>query len=484
MQPKQVFYPASGNVPAVPAVVFGSFGKNELFTTGDTTGTLAVGRMISVGDHTIPFTISAITAAKITVSTPLPKNFIANTHVYLVPKYELWDADKNRACKCDARFSGYDCSERKCPRGDDPLTVGQFFETQTINIGYAISEAAANDVFANTVANKVTGSFKLIFTDYFGEKWTTAAIPVDGATDKSAEVKAALKALPNDVVQDVTVTFLARQTKAIRYYVKFDGGATPTSTGNSGDLPDMVCDGAELNTRMESIGFASGGADNAGPATVSGIANTVAIAAANLADGTMKSNAIAVGDIVSGYVTAGTFVADNTVTSITFAAGNIVDSGGATLTVTVASGALSTATLSATPVNLFIGDAVAIDGQQRTVTNIAAAVVTIDSDLSAAVAGGSAITSAQMTHFSISGACASCVKFKIVRNIKGGVQCTATDQAQIFAPSGGWVALSADLAAGGAGLPGFVLSATFSATELSVGSRIRLFDTSNLNSEV
>jgi len=36
--------------------------------------------------------------------------------------YSLWDADKHQMCVCDAGFDGVDCSERTCPRGDDPLT--------------------------------------------------------------------------------------------------------------------------------------------------------------------------------------------------------------------------------------------------------------------------------------------------------------------------------------------------------------------------
>ena len=36
--------------------------------------------------------------------------------------YSLWDADKHQMCVCDAGFSGIDCSERSCPRGNDPLT--------------------------------------------------------------------------------------------------------------------------------------------------------------------------------------------------------------------------------------------------------------------------------------------------------------------------------------------------------------------------
>jgi hypothetical protein len=207
----------------IAGTVSGDRGNNYLLPSEDMTASLSVGSSILLGDHATPYTITAITALSIRTSVAdngYPKTFPANTPVYLIPRYNLWDGDKNRACKCDARFSGYDCSERKCPRGDDPLTVGQFFETQTIDIGLT---ANYNYVQSNTLVHNAIGSFKLIFTDYFGEQWTTVAIPVDGATDKSAEVKAALEGLPNDVVKGVTVTFLGRK-QGIRYFVKFDGG--------------------------------------------------------------------------------------------------------------------------------------------------------------------------------------------------------------------------------------------------------------------
>lgn len=39
-------------------------------------------------------------------------------------EYNQWDADKVQACVCDPGFAGVDCSQRQCPRGDDPITTG------------------------------------------------------------------------------------------------------------------------------------------------------------------------------------------------------------------------------------------------------------------------------------------------------------------------------------------------------------------------
>merc|ERR1719502_376607 len=40
-----------------------------------------------------------------------------------IPNYKYtWDFDKVWGCQCDADYTGYDCSQRVCPRGDDPIT--------------------------------------------------------------------------------------------------------------------------------------------------------------------------------------------------------------------------------------------------------------------------------------------------------------------------------------------------------------------------
>ena len=45
---------------------------------------------------------------------------------------EVWDAAMVQGCMCDYPWVGFDCSERECPRGDDPLTVGQSDEVQLV----------------------------------------------------------------------------------------------------------------------------------------------------------------------------------------------------------------------------------------------------------------------------------------------------------------------------------------------------------------
>lgn len=45
---------------------------------------------------------------------------------------EPWDAHKIQGCACDEGFTGYDCSNKECPRGDDPMTTGQQNEVMMI----------------------------------------------------------------------------------------------------------------------------------------------------------------------------------------------------------------------------------------------------------------------------------------------------------------------------------------------------------------
>jgi len=187
----------------------------------------------------------------LTVSPRLDAALIAYAKVLKFPKYALWDADMSRACACDAGFEGYDCSQKTCPRGDDPLTTSQKPEVQFVEIG----RGAPKGVPAG-------GSFRLTFTDAFGDKWTTGKISVYGSTDKSADVKAALEALPSGVAGTVTVTrkvvgativaaagndattgvSTSRDTTiapGIRYAITFN--TVP------GDLASLSCDNSDLS---------------------------------------------------------------------------------------------------------------------------------------------------------------------------------------------------------------------------------------------
>merc|ERR1712166_633633 len=96
--------------------------------------------------------------------------------------YDLWDAEKSRFCKCDGYWSGPDCSERMCPRGNDPLTTmtpdkiggntAEIQEVQTIDIRAALHQ----DDLGTYVG--LGGDFTLSYVDAYNQEWTTRPIRV------------------------------------------------------------------------------------------------------------------------------------------------------------------------------------------------------------------------------------------------------------------------------------------------------------------
>jgi hypothetical protein len=56
----------------------------------------------------------------LTLLETFPKSYPRSTPMWQKMEYKLWDGHLNRACACDPGYEGWDCSERKCPRGHDP----------------------------------------------------------------------------------------------------------------------------------------------------------------------------------------------------------------------------------------------------------------------------------------------------------------------------------------------------------------------------
>jgi EGF-like domain len=81
-----------------------------------------------------------------------------------------WDASAVYGCACDAGYSGYDCSQRLCPTGDDYGSWGQVSEKQVL------------------VCTATAGSFTLMFRQAVTAPLLYSAL--------AADVKAALEALP------------------------------------------------------------------------------------------------------------------------------------------------------------------------------------------------------------------------------------------------------------------------------------------------
>jgi hypothetical protein len=117
--------------------------------------------------------------------------------------YNLWDRYKSQVCQCDPGYFGIDCAQRYCPRGDDPLTTDQTDETQWL------------DVNCGVVA--CSGTFRIAYTDTYGETWDTMPITLQtfdwgNAANNVAyatRIATALKGIPNSVIEGVSVTVTA-----------------------------------------------------------------------------------------------------------------------------------------------------------------------------------------------------------------------------------------------------------------------------------
>jgi hypothetical protein len=115
--------------------------------------------------------------------------------------YDLWDQDKTMGCKCDPVYYGADCSLMKCKYGVDPLFYddvdGRIYQTSVVHLGN--KDRSGN----------LGGTFRIVFFDVFGEKYTTKPIDVNVDTVSALKIQTALEALPNGVISKLhgDVTF-------------------------------------------------------------------------------------------------------------------------------------------------------------------------------------------------------------------------------------------------------------------------------------
>jgi hypothetical protein len=151
----------------------------EVRTDCDLSATLSAGDFVQIGTH-LPVRIQTVEKHQFTLYNGFKETLPSGTHIYEINKYELWDAHSGRACKCDPMFTGNDCSLRKCPYGDDPLTVTGFDPTDsTVSTSNSAYQQAAErqSLYIDSVVGRNTGTFTLTFVDEYGDRWTTKPIP-------------------------------------------------------------------------------------------------------------------------------------------------------------------------------------------------------------------------------------------------------------------------------------------------------------------
>merc|ERR1712028_66844 len=154
--------------------------------------------------------------------------------------YDLWDAEKSRFCKCDGYWSGPDCSERMCPRGNDPLTTmtpdkiggntAEVQEVQTIDIRGALLQEDYGEYIG------LGGDFTLSYVDAYNQEWTTRPIRVAtkiqqtkvSATAWLAEIAIA------DVSASSTITDTQRRLNIFELYdtIRVHGAGYTPETGS------------------------------------------------------------------------------------------------------------------------------------------------------------------------------------------------------------------------------------------------------------
>jgi hypothetical protein len=156
--------------------------------TADLTDAIAAGDYIQIKPYP-PMRVKGVDRNHLALDNAFPETLPYGTEIYAVYDYRLWDKTHNQACKCDPRWTGDDCSLRKCPLGDDPLTItttddqshGHYFDGSSAG-------TTASDYDQQVERQTLTiasdsqipiGHFSLTFTDYYGDTFTTKPIPTE-----------------------------------------------------------------------------------------------------------------------------------------------------------------------------------------------------------------------------------------------------------------------------------------------------------------
>ena len=175
-------------------------GSASVTPSADPNTLLSVGDTIRLGSSTgQDLKVTGMTAATPYTITVYPTSALSHEFgalMYIVPKYDLWDADKDRSCTCDSPYTGGDCSLRACPVGDDPLTV--YTTPSVVKVAGVTSFLQRNEkqnIYLNTQRGALSGTFTLTFTDAFGQKWTTEAIYINERLSSKAYVDTTTKSV-------------------------------------------------------------------------------------------------------------------------------------------------------------------------------------------------------------------------------------------------------------------------------------------------
>ena len=131
-----------------------------------------------------------------------------------------WDNGKVRMCVCDAGYTGVDCARRMCPRGNDVLddrdNAARALRYQVQNLTLVAAGALGDGhcfdhpstsypAFYNCFGDLMGKTFALTFTSRLNQSYTTKPLVVN-ALSLADDIRAALRELPNYVVDDCAVS--------------------------------------------------------------------------------------------------------------------------------------------------------------------------------------------------------------------------------------------------------------------------------------
>eukprot|EP00604_Paraphysomonas_vestita_P001020 CAMPEP_0174821176 /NCGR_PEP_ID=MMETSP1107-20130205/5880_1 /TAXON_ID=36770 /ORGANISM="Paraphysomonas vestita, Strain GFlagA" /LENGTH=337 /DNA_ID=CAMNT_0016037923 /DNA_START=198 /DNA_END=1211 /DNA_ORIENTATION=+ len=136
-----------------------------------------------------------------------------------VLNYYDWDLHKTRGCVCDAQYTDIDCSKRMCPHGTDVLDLdddhylvpGDVNQIQTIILVEDPDLYHTRNIPASQQIDVSAQTFALSFKSRVNETYFTIPIRYDvttaaARTDFSNDIRLALLGLPNQIIDDVSVS--------------------------------------------------------------------------------------------------------------------------------------------------------------------------------------------------------------------------------------------------------------------------------------
>jgi len=146
--------------------------------------------------------------------------------------YNGWDVSKSRQCVCDPEWGDVDCSKRMCNYGTDimdhrnDLTTAQTYNIQQILFTVNSAQTAQNgNTFALTFKSRLNETFTtspIVLNVVSGGTGTSVANADVQYVEMARDIKAALEALPNGVVDLVQVS-VSSVTTAVTIRVTFTG---------------------------------------------------------------------------------------------------------------------------------------------------------------------------------------------------------------------------------------------------------------------